>query len=521
MKNSLSVFGSASYVFPREVIAAIITTWLWAQYKCTFEKAFIKSGRIDVDPECKWLINEAIDTALKAYHPEDMEQPSHSEFWNHHHAGKYNTSPYFSVKSSEVRFTSSHVTAVAVNIACVVSKKLSSELFIDKDVDSMIPNLDNLLIHLDDLRMCALRARSQERVLLAALISRHVRMSDSFANAYTSSMIRAGEALGYEDLCEIVQNEGAFASTLMPFDILSDSTGAWEDPCRPPSGFVPGLTGDELTEKAHARALIQKSLRKIQDRYRIEGGSSNAGPYTDLNNTSSSGDADTISSVLSTSSPKTIPSLNRSLSGLKRKPSFAEAKGLILGTPSSAVSALFNPNHYSSPFIWDNEDVENMPYGRHDECSGDKPRKISIDVRLSLGGGGKRVCRSPTSKANDYANFSKSGNHRSTHEIEWANVAAMFQPVCSTERSSSHTRSISAHGHSTPVPLGSNIIAPYCRLIDVSNLPEESDSDESDLEENISDEKILERHQKVLDGMKEKLDALMEVRQQCQERSRR
>ena len=374
--------------------------------------------------------------------------------------------------------------------------------------------------HLDDLRLCSLRARSQERALLAAFISRHVLMSDSFSNAYTSSMIRAGEALGYEDLCEIVQDESAFTSTLMPFDILSDSTGAWEDPCRPANGFIPGFSGDELTRKAHARALIQKSLKKIQDRYKIDGGTSHAGPYTDPEK-GSGGQLENTTLIGTALPPKSSQSLNRTLSGLKRKPSFSgisDPTGLVQGKPSSAVSALFNPNHYSSPFIWDNDQIDNMPYGRSEICA-DTKLQVS-DVRLGSGSV-KRQCRLSPSKTDDLLDknsHKNKGIFRSTHEIEWAEIAGKFEIVSSTERSS-QSRSSTSHTHSTPVPIGSKIFAPYCSLIDFSNLP--SDSDISDNEEDISDNAILDRHQKVLDGMKEKLDALMEVRQHYQDRSRR
>ena len=61
-------------------------------------------------------------------------------------------------------------------------------------------------------------------------------MSEAFSNAYTSSMIRAGAALGYDDLGEIVQDDSTKCSSQMPFDILSDATGAWEDPCRSVGG---------------------------------------------------------------------------------------------------------------------------------------------------------------------------------------------------------------------------------------------------------------------------------------------
>ena len=49
----------------QQVIAAVVTTWLWAEHSDCFQRAFSKSGRIDVDPECKWLINIAIEISLR------------------------------------------------------------------------------------------------------------------------------------------------------------------------------------------------------------------------------------------------------------------------------------------------------------------------------------------------------------------------------------------------------------------------------------------------------------------------
>ena len=45
----------------KQVISAIISIWLWANHHSSFEKAFEKNGRIDVDHHCKWLINAAVE----------------------------------------------------------------------------------------------------------------------------------------------------------------------------------------------------------------------------------------------------------------------------------------------------------------------------------------------------------------------------------------------------------------------------------------------------------------------------
>lgn len=40
--------------------------WLWGNNKTSFQRAFAKSGRIDVDPECRWLIQTAVDVSVRA-----------------------------------------------------------------------------------------------------------------------------------------------------------------------------------------------------------------------------------------------------------------------------------------------------------------------------------------------------------------------------------------------------------------------------------------------------------------------
>ena len=395
--------------------------------------------------------------------------------------------------------------------------------------DVVLPNLDNLISHLDEIRLCALRARSQERALLASLVSRRTRMTESFSHAYTSSMIRAGEALGYEDLCDVVQNESTMTSTLLSFDILSDSTGAWEDPCRPSCGFIRGLSSDELSRKAHARAHIQKSLKKLQDRHGIKGGTPNAGPYTDPQNMQGGPSGVSYSGYGNLPSPRLSPSLSRSSSGLKRKSSLgtSDISGALSNSNSSAAAALFNPNHYSSPFLWDNDHPENMPYGRHD--FNERRLRSTSDLRLtSMGGkvGSKRARTNSSSKEKD-GKKQNCNEICSTQEIKWSRVASMFRPVSlgsSVDKSSSSSKSKPKpmHSHSAPaVVSGSTIFAPFCRKLEDSSLSEASDGDGSETEEeDISDETLVKNHQKVLDGMKEKLDAMMEIRQQYQDRTR-
>ena len=368
--------------------------------------------------------------------------------------------------------------------------------------------------------MNALRVRSKERALLASLVSRRCRMSEAFSHAYTSSMVRAGEALGYDDLGEIVQDERTKTSTLLPFDILSDISGAWEDPCRPIGGFIPGLDSDEIFKRAHARAMIQKSLKKLQDRHLIKGGTSIAGPYAEVQ-PSDQGKLTikTANGISSTSPPKSSP---RSASGTKRKMSISSSYDVI-------GSSLFNPNHYSSPFVWDVDDMEYKPYGRtsyYEEKAFTPNKRPRLSSSSQIGA---QIDQQDVDLKESWANNTENSNIiRSTHEIEWSNVAEMFRPVLISEKSSSR---INDH-HSVAVPIGSTIIAPYCRKFTISDFSagddlctisddEEEEDMESDSEEDLNDEKILAAHQKVLDHIREKFDAMMLVRQQIQERQRR
>ena len=49
-----------------QIITAVINTWIWANYNKLFEKTFAKRGRIDVDPDCKWVIYAAIEVATRS-----------------------------------------------------------------------------------------------------------------------------------------------------------------------------------------------------------------------------------------------------------------------------------------------------------------------------------------------------------------------------------------------------------------------------------------------------------------------
>ena len=332
-------------------------------------------------------------------------------------------------------------------------------------------------------------------------------MSESFSHAYVSSMVRAGDALDHDNLAEIVVDEDLKVTTLLPYDILKDATGAWEDPCRPEKGFTPNLTGDVLTKVAHARAMIQKSLRRLQDRHNIKSGTPTSGAYTDMlggQSSSSSGGA------VSNSSSKTAPSTPRSWS--RRKGATSSEGPISSGTGSASASswALYDPKHFSAPVDWNQDTAENSPYGRHrserkrsvlsSDAAGQQNAKkqkktvaLSVDTDTSLGANVKFL--------------------RGSNEIDWNTVAGSFHAVKLKGNTSPHAMS----APQPPVSFKTNIISPFCRPL--TSTPVASD-DESDTEEDLSEEAVLARHQFVLDEMKEKLTAFMESRKRQQERKK-
>jgi hypothetical protein len=453
---------------PLDIIVSIVTIWLWSHHQNTFKQAFAKSGRLDVDPDCQWLIKAALEKATDVTVTKGLEsilKPIHSQ-----------------------TFSTKDIHGAPVKIAKLVSSAINTGIRLDKQVNATLPNFDCLVGYLDDLRMTALRLRCQERGLLASLLAKRTRMSEAFSNAYTSSMVRAGAALGYDDLGEIVQDESTQTSSQLPFDILIDATGAWEDPCRSKRGYGTNLDSDALLKRAHARAMIQRSLKRLQDRYGIKGGTKSAGPYSES---------------FDQASPKCLSSPRPSpRSGNKRKASFSSAD-FLKNMNAAATTALFNPNHFSAPFIWD-DTVENTPYGRHGAILNGRLRSPSVM-------GDKLLPTSKRLKTTD----DDAQNLRSTCAIEWEEVARMFEDVKPIEKTSSSR----ANDHNVAVPLGSTIFAPFCRKIDPEELPSDSDSDAE--EENLEDNYILSGHQKVLDSIKDKFDMMMKIRQEYQDRTRR
>jgi len=373
--------------------------------------------------------------------------------------------------------------------------------------DSALPHFHGLLTYLDELRKCALHSKSQERALLASLMARKATMSLPFSHAYASSMVRAGEALGHGELFEVVQNEEVSVSTMIPYDVFTDESGAWEDPCRPVAGYTKNLSGDDLMRRAHARAMIQKSLKKLQDRHNAKGGTPSPGPYIDP---LSAGAADT------NKSPSVTPK-----GSLKRRSSFLEPS-CPPGTGSARATSwsLYEPKHHCAPLRLDMSDVENSPYGRHNEKK--RPRALSLaqsQLVKSSPRRGSAAGRSMSLASHELENETneqdeKGPYNRSTREIPWSQVAGIFQRVqLPAMTQAMKEKELAKHGSS--ITRGKTIFAPFVRRVE---LPSEATDDESGAEEDLRDEEVLKRHQVVLDAMKEKLNHFLAARKKTQER---
>ena len=332
-------------------------------------------------------------------------------------------------------------------------------------------------------------------------------MSLPFSHAYVSSMVRAGEAVGHGEIFEIVQNEEVQVATNIPYDIFNDESGAWEDPCRPiPEGFTQGLTGDDLMRRAHARAMIQKSLKKLQDRHGIKGGTSHPGPYVDPPNPASGATSD--SSKTYNTGASTTPR------GSFKRRSFSEPP-VQAGTGSAPATSwsLYDPKHYSSPWLWKAEAAENSPYGSHGKDQ--RPRSLSVSQGTGKAGGKSgrgKLARSmsilePTKPDKD------DGMRQSTTEIAWKDVANIFQEVelpgsAATQKEKEAKTALRQK----------TIFAPFVRQVELTFNDVDSESDD---EEDLRDETVLGRHQLVLDRMKEKLAVVFESRKKTQERRKK
>jgi hypothetical protein len=487
----------------RDIIAAVILLWLWRNQEVCFQKAFAKSGRIDVDPECKWFVNAAVNKAVTALSNEVIGSTSRANGLTTAllaHKSKSSTGHKGTHAKVEQDLLKTTTTKIDLLAASVVSKSLNMTLVLNEEMNSAIPQFNNLVDYLDECRKLALFAKSQERALLAAVVSRKATMSLSFSHAYVSAIVRAGEALGHGPLFEVVQNEKCGVSTMIPYDVFTDESGAWEDPCRPSIGFNEGLTGDELMRRAHTRAMMQKSLKKLQDRQNVKGGTQIVGPYADHGSASNS------------SVTKMPSAVSRGASN-RRRSSLSEPL-IQPGSGSAAATswALYSPNHQSPPLERDTNGMGNSPYGCYDERT--RPRSLSLAQGAAVlrnSGRGQRRRRSqssgarlnsiqkeqPSTKEEDEENLEEDG--RSTREIPWEDVAGIFQqvelPDAMKEQEEKEAKMLSKD---------LTIFAPIVRRPDLVPIVNE---DESDTDEDLSDGAVLGRHRVVLDRMKARLSS--------------
>lgn len=496
----------------RDVVAAAILVWLWATHEQSFQLAFEKNGRIDVDPDCKWLVQAAVDTAVGELSLEIAESMARGEgaFAEASAARKANpiVPGVASLPKSETALSSASK-KLDVCTASIVSQSLAVQMCIDGDMNFLIPKYPQLVEFLDEARLGALRTKSQERTLLATLIARKTMMTENFAHVYVSSMVRAGEALGHGRLFELAQDEDVMASTMIPYDIFTDDSGSWEDPCKPIDGFTAGLSGDDLMRRAHARAMIQKSLRKLQDRHHIRGGTSIYGPFVDPSN----GD---YSLVKNCSDGRDQASSVTPRPGVKRRVSTLAEPPVVPGTGSAIAKSwtVYDPKHFCSPVEWDPDDLENSPYGLYPR--GERIRSMSMaGGRSGQDIGSKKTQRSVSLSTSQHDSFAsldvESRIIPSTREIDWADVASIFQSVEVPRRSSRYK---AVEPEEKPAAVDGTIFAPFCREIEGEL---STDNAESDTEEDLTEETILTRHHFVLDNMKATHDAFLEARKKQQE----
>ncbi|GKY91428.1 hypothetical protein MPSEU_000115100 [Mayamaea pseudoterrestris] len=514
----------------RDLIVANILVWLWANHEDCFQRAFEKSGRVDVDPECKWLIQATVDTSTRALAFEFIEQSNAG-------AGplvEYNDARKNAVTQKQANAASALTESgspcnnrqVELCTVIAVNKALIDKIFINDHLNKAIPQFQNHLDYLDELRLCALRTKAQERTMLANLMARNTTMNEAFANAYTSSVIRAGEILGHDKLFEAVQDaETTKSCSMMPHDILSGDGDAWEDPCKPPNGYTMGLNGSDLMRRAHARAMLHKSLKKLQDRNNIRGGVPDFGPYVDPN----------IAMTVPTAQVK-MEGMSPRVDSKKRRPSLSDLK-VPPGTGSAQAGAWsqYEPRHVCDPVAWQPNHVQNTPYGLHrrgevvrslsvalSSRSGEprsmKKSRRAVDAAAALSPPLAAQVVAPVDASSSAASDKKEDAvPRSTQEINWAEVAGIFQKVeVQSRHKTKEDPSVAASLASAN--LRPNVIrAPSCRRVDSVVLEE----GESDTEEDLTDETVLGNHQAILDVMKEKIAAYFEKRKEQQQDRRR
>lgn len=469
----------------REVVASAILVWLWGTYEAAFQTVFEKTGRIDVDANCKSLIQASVDSAVGELSFEIAQSIARGRGAFAEAAAARRSMPQQNVMSGGTLsqpLGPDILKRLDISTAFIVSKALNTKLSIVQSTDAVIPKYQKCLDLLEEARVGALRARAQERTLLANLMARNTQISENFGAAYMSSVAKAGEALGHDKLFEIVQDSSTGSSTMIPYDMFADDDSFWEDSCKPPHSFTPNLTGDDLMRRAHARAVFEKALRKLQDKHQIHGGISSYGPYIDQGYD--------VEAKAATFNERAHAQVASPRAGTRRRVSSVVEPTLVPGTGSSAAWSwnVYDPKHFCSPLEYDKRDISNSPYGS--QMSG--------------------LLKKATGAYNKGLSTRSSALQRSTVEIDWSSVAGDFHHVAVERRTTRKSQQKDSHDVPTN---GGPIVAPICRRVGVGD-----DSCESDTEEDVSDAAVLAAHQIVLDEMKTKLDAFLEARKKHQDR---
>lgn len=124
----------------REVIVALILLWLWKHHEDCFQKTFAKSGRIDVDPECKWLINAAVDRSVAAL-SQELSKPGSPLNAALTLAKSKGGAAQKVVQGGDVERSQGKTTKVDLLSAAIVSKSLLAGTCIDEKMVSCIESV--------------------------------------------------------------------------------------------------------------------------------------------------------------------------------------------------------------------------------------------------------------------------------------------------------------------------------------------------------------------------------------------
>jgi hypothetical protein len=119
----------------REVIVALILLWLWKHHEDCFQKTFAKSGRIDVDPECKWLINAAVNRSVSAL-SQEIAKPGSPLSAALTLAKSKGGSSQKAVPGSDMERPQGRTTKVDLLSASIVSKSLLAGTSVDEKMVS-------------------------------------------------------------------------------------------------------------------------------------------------------------------------------------------------------------------------------------------------------------------------------------------------------------------------------------------------------------------------------------------------